>query len=170
MTDTAAARRTLLRESSRVNEIIQTFAKYGFASWMVGVPDKYQHLLSRFSTPELLEMSDGERARMICLDLGTTFIKIGQLMSTRADLVGKEVADALASLQGDVPPDAPDVVRNTIEAELGTPVDDVFATFDDTPLGSASIAQVHAATLSTSSGRSPCSPPTRTPTSLCTAR
>jgi len=147
MTDTAAARRTLLKESSRVNEIVQTFVKYGFASWTVGVPDKYEHLLSRFSTPELLEMSDGDRVRMLCLDLGTTFIKIGQLMSTRGDLVGKEVADALASLQGDVPPDAPDVVRATIESELGTPVDDVFATFDDTPLGSASIAQVHAATL-----------------------
>jgi len=147
MTDTAAARRTLLKESSRVNEIVQTFVKYGFASWTVGVPDKYEHLLSRFSTTELLEMSDGDRVRMLCLDLGTTFIKIGQLMSTRGDLVGKEVADALASLQGDVPPDAPDVVRATIESELGTPVDDVFATFDDTPLGSASIAQVHAATL-----------------------
>jgi ubiquinone biosynthesis protein len=147
MTDTASARRTLLRESSRVKEIARTFAKYGFASWTVGIPDKYENVLSHFSTDEVLEMSDGERVRMLCLDLGTTFIKIGQLMSTRGDLVGKEVADALASLQGDVPPDAPDVVRATIESELGTPVDDVFATFDDTPLGSASIAQVHAATL-----------------------
>ena len=147
MTDTATAKRTLLKNSSRVKEIVQTFAKYGFASWTVGVPDRYESFLEQFSTPELLHMSDGERVRMICLDLGTTFIKIGQLLSTRTDLVGKDVATALASLQGDVPPDPPDVVRDTIVSELGRPADEVFAAFDDTPLGSASIAQVHAATL-----------------------
>ena len=107
MTDTASARRTLLRESSRVKEIARTFAKYGFASWTVGIPDKYENVLSHFSTDEVLEMSDGERVRMLCLDLGTTFIKIGQLLSTRTDLVGKDIAAALASLQGDVPPQPP---------------------------------------------------------------
>ena len=147
MTDTAAARRTLVKHSPRVTEIVRTLAKYGFASWAVGVPDKYETLVDKLSTPDLLEMSDGERLRMICLDLGVTFIKIGQILSTRTDLVGKDVAAALATLQGDVPPDAPDVVRATIESELGSPIEELFASFDDQPLGSASIAQVHAAIL-----------------------
>jgi ubiquinone biosynthesis protein len=147
MTDTANAHRTLLKHSSRVTEIVRTLAKYGFASWAVGAPDKYQAFLTELTTHEMLEMSDGERVRMVCLDLGTTFIKVGQILSTRTDLVGDDIAAALSTLQGDVPADSPSVVQTTVEEELGSPIDQLFATFDDQPLGSASIAQVHAATL-----------------------
>lgn len=148
MTDTSTARRTLLRHSKRVTEIVNTFARYGYASWASGgIPEQFRSAASRIAEPELLEMSDGERMRRICLDLGTTFIKIGQVLSTRSDIVGDEIATELASLQGDVPPDPPDVLRATVEAELGQTVEEAFAEFDLQPLGSASIAQVHLARL-----------------------
>ncbi|GMR03118.1 MAG: AarF/ABC1/UbiB kinase family protein [Acidimicrobiia bacterium] len=147
MTDPAKARRALLKDAARVAEIVTILTKYGFASWVVGVPEQYEPLLGRLSSPELLEMSDGERLRMALLDLGVTFIKIGQILSTRSDLIGKDGAAALSTLQGEVPPDAPGTARATIEEELGRPIEDLFAAFDDEPLGSASIAQVHAATL-----------------------
>ena len=147
MSDSATARRTLLKSSTRVTEIVEILARYGFSSWLVGLPDKYGSFVGRLSEPELRGMSDGERLRMACLDLGVTAIKIGQMLSTRADLVGEDAAASLATLQSEVPPDAIDVVRSTIESELGHPISEVFATFDDEPLGSASIAQVHAATL-----------------------
>jgi ubiquinone biosynthesis protein len=147
MTDASNARHTLVKHSPRVNEILRVLSDYGFASWVQGVPDDYKSFLSGFSSPDLLEMSDGERLRMVCLDLGVTFIKLGQILSTRADLVGQDVADELARLQGDVPADPPETVHATIRSEFGKPVSEVFASFDDTPLGSASIAQVHAATL-----------------------
>ncbi|MEA2024027.1 MAG: AarF/ABC1/UbiB kinase family protein [Actinomycetota bacterium] len=152
MTDAAKARHTLLKHSSRVEEVLRVLSDYGFASWVQGVPDGYKTFLSGLSKPELLEMSDGERLRMVCLDLGVTFIKLGQILSTRTDLVGREVADELAGLQGDVPADPPETVHATIESELGKPVDELFASFEDAPLGSASIAQVHAATLTDGTG------------------
>lgn len=147
MTDTSRARRTLMKDSARVAEIIETLAKYGFASWVAGVPEKHRSLVGAMGHPELLDMSDGERLRMACLELGVTFIKIGQILSSRTDLVGKDTAAALSTLQSDVPPDPPGTARATVESELGRPISELFAAFDEEPLGSASIAQVHAATL-----------------------
>jgi ubiquinone biosynthesis protein len=79
--------------------------------------------------------------------LGPTFIKLGQLMSTRPDLVGVQLAEELKQLQADVPADPPDLVCALIEEELGQPVAELFAEFCDTPIASASIGQVHAARL-----------------------
>lgn len=147
MTDAAQARRVLIANSDRVTEIVTTLGKYGFASWAEGVPDKYQPLLGRMADPNLAAMTDGERAVAVCTTLGTTFIKIAQILSTRADIVGEEVAAALASLQADVPADPPATVRATIETEIGAPIASRYASFDENALGSASIGQVHAATL-----------------------
>jgi len=79
--------------------------------------------------------------------LGPTFIKLGQFLSTRPDQIGVTLAEELQKLQTDVPADSPEVVRATIESELGRPVDDIFAEFDEKALASASIGQVHRARL-----------------------
>jgi ubiquinone biosynthesis protein len=93
----------------------------------------------------------GEKLARACTDLGPSFIKLGQFISTRADLVGETMAADLAELQDHLPPFETATARATIESELGAPVAALFAEFDDVPKSAASIAQVHMAT--TTEGR-----------------
>ena len=89
----------------------------------------------------------GERIRKALEDLGPIFVKFGQIISTRRDLLAPDIAEELAKLQDRVPPFEGSVARAIIEKELGEPIDAVYDRFDETPLASASIAQVHAAHL-----------------------
>jgi ubiquinone biosynthesis protein len=91
--------------------------------------------------------SRGERLRLALEELGPIFVKFGQALSTRRDLLPPDLADELAKLQDRVPPFPGPTARALIEASLGAPVSAAFASFDETPLAAASIAQVHAATL-----------------------
>jgi len=91
--------------------------------------------------------SRGERIRLALEALGPIFIKFGQALSTRKDLLPEDIANELAKLQDDCPPFDPQQARAIIEAELKRPLDEAFASFDLNPMASASIAQVHAATL-----------------------
>lgn len=88
-----------------------------------------------------------EHLRMALEDLGTTFIKLGQIISTRADLLPPEYQAELAKLQDQAPPIPTEEVEAIIVAELGRPVETLFSCFERTPLAAASIGQVHAATL-----------------------
>lgn len=88
-----------------------------------------------------------ERLRIALEELGTTFIKLGQLLSTRSDLLPPEYIAELSKLQTDAPPVPIEVARGVIAEELGGPPESLFATFDPVPLASASIGQAHAATL-----------------------
>jgi ubiquinone biosynthesis protein len=89
----------------------------------------------------------GERLRLALEELGPIFVKFGQAVSTRRDLLPGDIADELAKLQDRVPPFAGSVARAQIEASYGRPVSEVFSAFDETPLAAASIAQVHCARL-----------------------
>lgn len=89
----------------------------------------------------------GVRIRRTLVDLGPIYVKFGQILSTRRDLLPDEIADELAKLQDEVPPFPGDQARAIIEASLGDRVDVIFDDFREAPLASASIAQVHAARL-----------------------
>ena len=91
--------------------------------------------------------SYGERIRRSLEDLGPIFVKFGQMVSTRRDLLPDDIADELVKLQDKVPPFSGEIAVRQIEKALKASIDDVFLKFDRTPLASASIAQVHAATL-----------------------
>ena len=91
--------------------------------------------------------SRGERLRLALEELGPIFVKFGQAVSTRRDLLPPDIADELAKLQDRVPPFPGAVARGLIERAHGRPVSETFSSFDETPLAAASIAQVHAANL-----------------------
>jgi ubiquinone biosynthesis protein len=138
----------LERNVHRVGEIVGVLAKYGLADWVKGL--NYSWIQDRIQSVDGQHIPDlkvEERVRLAFTELGTTFMKLGQVLSTRPDLVGPEMARELAHLQTAAPADPPDTVRATIEAEFGKPVSSLFAQFEDTPLASASIAQVHLARL-----------------------
>jgi ubiquinone biosynthesis protein len=90
-----------------------------------------------------LERPRGERLRRALEDLGPIFVKFGQVLSTRRDLIPVDIADELARLQDRVPPFSTDLVLRTLERAFGKPVDDVFASFERQAVASASVAQVH---------------------------
>ncbi len=89
----------------------------------------------------------GERLRQALEELGPVFVKFGQLLSTRPDLIPADICRELDQLQDNVPPFEPTKFTAIVEQALGQPVDQLFKSFDTTPLASASIAQVHAAVL-----------------------
>src|SRR6267154_356140 len=89
----------------------------------------------------------GERLRLALEELGPIFVKFGQALSTRRDLIPLDIADELAKLQDRVPPFGSDVAVAAIESALGAKLGDIFAGFDPEPLAAASVAQVHGATL-----------------------
>lgn len=136
------------RNASRLREIVTTLAKYGIADWLANLDyDFLQNWLTSADGQKLGPLTTGARIRLALTELGTTFIKIGQILSTRYDLIGPELAEELRHLQSNTPPDPPNLVRATIEAELGQPITELFAEFADEALASASIGQVHRARL-----------------------
>lgn len=135
-------------EAKRVDEVLRVLGKYGLGEWIAKVqPGLITKHVKGTDAERIAGMSREERIRSAITELGTTYIKLGQILSTRADLVGPELADELAQLQSNTPADPPDVVRATVEAEIGKTIEEAYQDFDLDALASASIGQVHAATL-----------------------
>ncbi len=132
--------------------------------WVVLRHGLDQLLLSGFDRPGLrllrrltrlgrnFDAPRGARLRMALEQLGPIFVKFGQVMSTRRDLLPPDIADELAKLQDRVPPFSSEIAVATIERAFGKPVGEVFERFDREPIASASIAQVHFAALRLKTG------------------
>jgi ubiquinone biosynthesis protein len=136
------------RNARRLTEILSVLSRYGLADWLADLD--YEWLQGRLVSADgerLGKLTHEARIRMALAELGPTFIKLGQILSTRPDLVGLPLAEELGQLRSNTPGDPPATVRSSIQAELGQPVDDLFREFDDRPLASASIGQVHRALL-----------------------
>lgn len=138
----------IYRHLNRWREILSVLSKYELANWIGRLgPDFAKDLFKAPDGVAIARHPWEARIRLALAELGPTFIKLGQVLSTRPDVVGVALAEDLQHLQADVPADPPDVVRAVIEAELGRPVDEVFAEFDDQAMASASIGQAHRARL-----------------------
>ncbi|MDT8442221.1 MAG: AarF/ABC1/UbiB kinase family protein [Desulfuromonadales bacterium] len=127
--------------------------KYGFGHFVEQLNIDYylelgKRLVSRGrGAPELERLHPAQRLRMAMEELGPTFIKFGQLLSTRPDVLSRDYIDEFSKLQDKVPPVSVEEVEAQIERELGAPAATLFALFEPIPLASASIAQVHAGRL-----------------------
>ena len=134
----------------RTREISRVLARHGLgylvdlAGWDALIPF-HRGILGH--TQRALPYTPPEHVRLALEQLGTVAIKLGQMLSTRPDVLPPAYQRELALLQDAVPPEPSATIRHVIASELGRPVDALFATFEDTPLAAASIGQVHAATL-----------------------
>ena len=133
---------------ARAQEVVRVLLKFGMAEWMKGTEwEPARRLLTSHSGEIITDHPFPVRLRLALTDLGTTFIKLGQVLSTRQDMVGPEIAQELSHLQSGTPADPPEVVIATVEKELGRPIAECFRDFDPVALASASIGQVHLAHL-----------------------
>jgi ubiquinone biosynthesis protein len=138
----------IYRNLGRWYEILAVLSKYELAAWIQRLgPDFAKDLLKARGGVAIARHPWETRVRMALAELGPTFIKLGQQLSTRPDLVGVRLAEELQQLQANVPADPPEVVRRLIEAELGRPIGQIFASFEPVSMASASIGQVHRAKL-----------------------
>jgi len=141
-----------LRVLARLSQIQRVLLKYSLDDF-VRATHLYRPLrLLVLLSPDIWrarrrKLSRAERLRLALTELGPIFVKFGQAVSTRRDLLPADIADELAKLQDQVPPFPSDVARALIERAYGRPIAQTFAEFDDAPLAAASIAQVHAARL-----------------------
>lgn len=138
---------------NRYRQIIEILAGHGFGIMVGKTGWNLQRMIhavrpaKKEAHEEARQKEAPEELRLLIEDLGPTFIKLGQILSTRGDLLPAGYREELAKLQDSAPPVPGDQIRAIFEEEFGRSVDEAFATFDMTPVAAASIGQAHAATL-----------------------
>lgn len=143
---------TTIRNLGRLRQIMSIFVKYGFEDVIANstlrniVPESLRLKWIRQERPAL-QYSRFERIRMAAEELGPTFVKLAQVLSNRPDLVPEGLVKEFEKLQDRVPPFDAETAKSIIELELGKPLEEIFSDFKTVPMASASIGQVHRATL-----------------------
>lgn len=140
-----------IRSIRRYLNIVRVLSTYGFdqALEMLGLADMVvrSRRLFRISSPDIARLTAAERMRLALEELGPTFVKLGQILSTRPDIIPHAFVKEFEKLQDNVPSFSFEEVLAQIEHELGGPSDEFFESIDPQPLAAASIAQVHRARL-----------------------
>ncbi len=161
-----------VRDLARLREISAVLVRHGFGEVVARVglararssapPPPLPPLADGVDVPshehlhgdaERERISGAERMRLVLQDLGPTFIKLGQILSTRQDVLPEALIIELRKLQDDVPAVPFAEIKDVVEASLGATIDVVYESFDEAPLASASIGQVHRAVLATADGK-----------------
>ena len=142
-----------MKKIYRILQIHRVLVRHGLDRLLKPVPQARGISLLLWLTPWVFlhpqrnQGSEAQRIREALVELGPIFVKFGQMLSTRRDLLSDDVANELAKLQDRVPPFSVQHVHDILLEAYGAPAHEVFAEFDDVPLASASIAQVHVAKL-----------------------
>jgi len=144
--------RNKFKSISRYNQILKILIKYGFED-LVQYLEKnkrytfIQKLIPNATKRQVAKYSKWAKMRLVCEELGPTFVKFGQILSNRPDLVPLELTFELEKLQDSVPPMSENAAKEVVETELKDSVQNLFAWFEPVPFASASMAQVHKVTL-----------------------
>jgi ubiquinone biosynthesis protein len=133
---------------SRYNQILKVLIKYGFEDLVDYLEDNNQYtfiqkFIPKRSKKRATSYSKWVKMRLVCEELGPTFVKFGQILSNRPDLIPLELTFELEKLHDNVPPMSDGIAKHVVETELKDTVENLFAWFEPTPFASASIAQVH---------------------------
>ena len=139
---------------ARYNQILRVLIRYGFEDLVQHLEEKKRlSFLRRFITKKsrkhAIQFTKWEKIRLVCEELGPTFVKFGQILSNRPDLIPMDLTFELEKLQDNVPPMSEKAAKNMVETELKDTVENLFAWFEPTSFASASMSQVHKVTLHT---------------------
>ncbi|MDX2109061.1 MAG: AarF/UbiB family protein [Verrucomicrobiota bacterium] len=139
---------TFLRDAVRAKEIVTTLVRHGFAE-VLRDTETPVGWITKLTAPEHVGLTTWQHIRMICEDLGPTFVKVGQILSSRGDFLPQPLIEELKYLRNQVRPEPYDDIRKVIERELDGAPEELFTDIEVEPLACGSMAQVHRARLKT---------------------